>query len=213
MMDTPRCRLFVILARDAPQAIILRRGPSKWYHFIGWQTDSDVFEPGAWIHGRIYEERCDLSPDGQLFVYFCRGGAFRPGYTDSWTAVSRAPWLYALALWPWGSTWGGGGRFVDNRRLMLHCKVAVETHPDHPGHGLEVVPSIAEYGERHRSTGEIEGAEWSGRDHRGHLLYCQGGKLFRRGAEQDASDQELADFNDLRPSPRPAPDWARRPLG
>lgn len=119
-MITP-CRLFVLRARDAPVAVILRRGPSKWYHVIRWHMKEDRFEFGAWFHGRIYEERCDLSPDGQLLVYFCHGGAHRPGYTESWTAVSRAPWLYALGLWPWGSTWGGGGRFLDNRRLVPYC--------------------------------------------------------------------------------------------
>ncbi len=208
-MDKPACHLFVIPARDAPFAVILRRGPSKWCHIIRWQTERDTFEPGAWFRGRIYEERCDLSPDGNLFVYFCHGGAFREGYTDSWTAVSRAPWLYALALWPWGTTYGGGGGFLDNRRLILHVGMAVETHPDHPADGLEIVEGQREY---HVSSHEVEGAEWSGRDHLGYLVYCRGGKLFRRGKQQEGLDHEIADFNLLRPSPQPAPDWARQPL-
>lgn len=209
-MDKPPCRLFVIPARDAPFAVILRRGPSKWYHLIRWQTERDAFEEGAWFHGRIYEERCDLSPDGSLFVYFCHGGALRPGYTDAWTAVSRAPWLYALGLWPWGSTWGGGGRFLDNRRLKLHVNMRVATHPDHPATGLKILEGDAEY---HRSTGEVEGADWCGHDHQGHLVYCRGGKLFRHGKGRDGQDKELADFNSLRPNPRPAPDWAKHSIG
>ncbi len=206
-MDESFCRLFVIPARDAPVALILRRGPSKWYHLIRWRMDSDSFEPGGWLRGRIYEERCDLSPDGNLVVYFCHCGAYRPDYTDSWTAVSRAPWLHALGLWPWGSTWGGGGRFVDNRSLILHSNMTQETHPDHPGHGIE---SVAGSAERHRSTAEVDDADWSGRDHAGCLIFCRHGKLFRRSPDGD--DHEIADFNGLRPDPQPAPDWAKEPL-
>jgi len=200
------CRLFVITAQDSPNAIVLRRGPSRWYHVVRWRMDSDALEPGAWFHGRIYEDRCDISPDGNLLLCFCHGGAFRPGYTDSWTAVSRAPWLHALALWPWGTTYGGGGRFVDNRRLVLRAAMAVALHPDHPGWGLEVVQGNAL---RHRSSGEIEGADWAGRDHNDNVIFTCDGKLFRRRA---SCDQEIADFGSLRPSPVPAPAWAQQPL-
>jgi hypothetical protein len=212
MIKTPP-RLFVILSSNslyskASHAIILRRGPSKWYHLIRWHTKEDTFEEGAWFQGRIYEERCDLSPDGQLFVYMCHGGALRPGYTDSWTAVSRAPWLYALALWPWGTTYGGGGRFVDNRKLILHG-MSGKIHPNHPGKGLEIVKGESDY---HHSTNEIDGADWSGYDHRDYLVFCREGKLFRRGKGKNSKDQEIADFNNLSPDPQPAPEWARLSL-
>ncbi len=199
-------RLFVIVARDAPVALILRRGPSKWYHLIRWRMDKDAFEPGAWFRGRIYEEKCDLSPDGTLMVTFCHGGRYRPGYTDSWTAVSRAPWLHALALWPWGTTYGGGGRFIDNRTLILRTSVPVETHPDHPGNGLKIIQGIPEC---HQSNGLVEVADWSGRDQAGRLIFCRDGKLYRR---EQGGDREIADFRGLSPDPRPAPDWAREPL-
>jgi len=202
----PLCRLFIIVARDAPVALILRRGPSKWYHLLRWRMDNDAFEAGAWFDGRIYEERCDLSPDGNLVVCFCHGGAYRPGYTDSWTAVSRAPWLHALALWPWGTTYGGGGRFLANRRLILHANMPVEIHPEHPGYGLEIIRGSAEY---HRSSAEVDGADWSGRDHTGCLIFSRYGKLFRR---DQGGDHEIADFNGLYPAPRSAPDWAKEPL-
>lgn len=79
-----------IHARSAPRAVVLRRGPSGWAQVIAWDTERDTFDDGAWFKGRIYEERCDLSPNGKLLLYFCHGGRMRPGYTDSWTAVSRA---------------------------------------------------------------------------------------------------------------------------
>lgn len=210
VVQKPPCRLFVITARDVPMAIVLRRGPTRWYHVIRWRMDTDTFEPGVWFHGRLYEERCDLSPDGELMVAFCHRGASRPGYTDSWAVVSRAPWLYALALWPWTGTWGGGGRFLDNRTVMLHSGNVPKTHPDHPATGLNVLPSPTLYGDYHKSGAEVEGADWSGRDHNGRLVFCRHGKVFRRG--ENACDNEIADFNDLVPKPTPAPEWAREPL-
>ncbi len=38
----------------------------------------------------------------------------------SWTAVSRPPFFTALALWPKGNCWGGGGLFASNGRLLLN---------------------------------------------------------------------------------------------
>lgn len=205
------CRLFVIFARSAPLAVILRRGPTKWYQLIEWDTRRDVFMDGAWFKGRIYEERCDLSPDGQLFLYFCHGGRTRAGYTDSWTAVSRPPWLHALTLWPWGTTYGGGGRFVGNRRVVLRIAMPIATHPKHPAQGLEVstLTRSDEPLDTYRTTCE-PGTDWSGLDHSGRLIFSREGKLFRRS--RDGKDIELADFGERRPKPVPAPEWARMPL-
>src|SRR4051794_20213611 len=105
-MPTADARLQVLLARAAPVGLILRRGPSKWVQLVKWDTAADRFEPGQWFHGRLYERRGDLSPDGRLFVYFASKFtgltlADRE-YTYAWTAVSRPPYLTALALWPKG---------------------------------------------------------------------------------------------------------------
>jgi len=37
-----------------------------------------------------------------------------PEIPESWTAISKPPYFTALALWPHGSTWGGGGLFLDD---------------------------------------------------------------------------------------------------
>jgi hypothetical protein len=63
-------RLFVIFAERAHEAVIFRRGPSRWHHVIRWNTKDDTFFRGAWFKGRIYPEKCDLSPDGDLLLYF-----------------------------------------------------------------------------------------------------------------------------------------------
>ncbi len=144
----PSCRLFGILALDAPAAVILRRGPTNWVEMIRWDTAGDVFERGQWVRARVYERRCDLSPDGKLLVYFLSKQVPRPGqsgYTHGWTAISKPPYFTALALWPKGDCWDGGGRFEwesrrrgrHRRRLVLHLNHCGEapTHPDHPAPG------------------------------------------------------------------------------
>src|SRR4051812_37738942 len=62
-------RLFTLLAHDAPIGIILRRGPDDWVQMIKWHTDTDHFEAGQWIQGKIEEYFGDLSPDGRLLYY------------------------------------------------------------------------------------------------------------------------------------------------
>lgn len=202
-------RLFVIPARDAPVAVVFRRGPSDWYQVIRWRTDDDTFDDGAWFHGRLYESKCDLSPDGELLVVAAfQGSRLGTAYTDSWTAVSRAPWLHALALWPIGTTYGGGGRFTAKRALTLRVGAPqlLRTHADHPADGLEVTAGSPP---RHASTGEVPGADWAGRDLAGAVIFARAGRLYRRRGEVDVT---VCDLNDRRPAPAPPPDWAKEPL-
>lgn len=103
-------RLHVLLARDSPAAVVLRRGPSEAVASIGWDRTTDRFALGQWLRGRIYERRCDLSPDGEHLLYFARG---RSATMSSWTAVSRAPYLHAIALFHNHGGYRGGGLFLD----------------------------------------------------------------------------------------------------
>lgn len=110
-------RLNAILARDAPVGVVFRRGPSRHVQVIKWQTDTDCFEGGQWFKGRIYDYRADLSPDGRYLIYFA---AKHKPLLYSWTAVSRPPYLTALALWPKGDCWDGGGMFESPTQLWLN---------------------------------------------------------------------------------------------
>jgi hypothetical protein len=206
--DKPACRLFIIPARDRPVALILRRGPAAWYHLVMWDTTKDTFEHGAWFRGRIYEERCDLSPDGELFLYFAlQGRRWQTSYKGAWTAISRAPWLHALTLWPQGHTWGGGGRFISNRKAVLWTR-DLKTHPDHPLVGLDV-----SFGSPTSLDCELRPKEWSSQDHAGNAVYTREGRLFREVAHRHGPQVvEIADFNALQPDPAPTPGWAREPL-
>jgi hypothetical protein len=207
MSRRPAPRLFVITAASADAAVVLRRGPSSWFHVLQWDTARDTFESGAWFRGRIYPEKCDLSPDGRLLLYFVhQGNKLGTEYSDAWTAVSRSPWLTALGLWPQGTTYGGGGRFASDRHVILRAASSTP-HPDHPARGLRVDlgnPPL------HAPTQEVEGAEWSGRDHAGDIIFTKSGRVFRRTSR--GRDRELIDLNDLEPDPRPSPSVAGRPL-
>jgi hypothetical protein len=70
-----------------------------------WDRTRDTFELGQWLKGRIFgtwsDGRCHMRLKG------------------SWTAISCAPWLKAIALFPKGDTWGGGGLFTSNTTYWL----------------------------------------------------------------------------------------------
>ena len=110
-------RVHIILAREADTAVVIRRGPSKKVCILGWNRKTDDFQVGQWMNGRIYERRCDLSPDGKHFIYFVYTGKFTEG---SHTAISRAPFLKAIGLWGNGSAWNGGGVFINNRTYWMN---------------------------------------------------------------------------------------------
>lgn len=109
-------RLFGIVARDAPVAVIFRRGPAKHVRMARWDLQTDTLTHGQWLAGRVYPEVSGLSPDGRLLVYYARKGA------RTFTAVSQPPYFTALAFWENTSPWTAGGFFQDNRRLVLGVK-------------------------------------------------------------------------------------------
>jgi len=84
---------------------------------IAWDTKTHDFRMGQWFKGRIYEHRCDLSPSGEKLIYFA---AKHRAPLFTWTAVSRPPFLTALAMWPKGDAWGGGGLFKTERTISLN---------------------------------------------------------------------------------------------
>jgi hypothetical protein len=110
-------RTFGVVAREASRVVLLRRGPSKQVLCITWDTAKHEFRAGQWFKGRIYEHRCDLSPKGDKLIYLAADN--RPPLY-AWTAISRPPFLTALALWRNLGTWGGSGLFESDRRILLN---------------------------------------------------------------------------------------------
>jgi len=115
------CRVHIILARQALTAIAIRRGPSKRVCTVGWDRAKDTFNIGQWLKGRIYERRCDLSPDGKHFLYFAMNGKWKTRVKGSWSALSIAPYLKAIGLWANGSGWNGGGLFTGKQSFWLNA--------------------------------------------------------------------------------------------
>lgn len=110
----------MLLARDANVGVVIRRGPSKAVFTLLWDRKRDTFEPGQWLRGRIYERRSDLSPDGKHLLYFAMNGHWQSETMGSWTAISRAPYLKAIALYAKGDCWHGGGLFFSNTEFWLN---------------------------------------------------------------------------------------------
>ena len=132
--------MFVLLAKQASVGVILRRGPSRWWHVTLWDTAQDSFESGQWFRGRIYPEKCDVSPDGKLLIYLAWKSQFTDRtavYNPPWIAVSRPPYLTALALWRASGAEGGRGIFLDSRSVLIEANG--REHPGHPFGPLHVV--------------------------------------------------------------------------
>lgn len=126
-------RLFGLLAREAHIGVIFRRGPSLQEQLILWDTRNDVFTPGQWFKGRIYE--ANLSPNGELLVYVARKMNHRTLHNDDigpvWRAISKPPYFTALALWPKLDMYvDGGGWFIDNHTVAVVGRD--RTHPNYP---------------------------------------------------------------------------------
>ncbi|MDQ3367972.1 MAG: hypothetical protein M3680_21310 [Myxococcota bacterium] len=101
-------QLYAIRATAAPVAVVFaHRG--RWFLVARWDLTSNTVEPGAWFRGRIFQRRADISPDGKLLYYFAMKGG------HPFHAVSRVPWLTALALWHGDTTYGNGSHFAPAR--------------------------------------------------------------------------------------------------
>src|SRR5262245_25413411 len=110
-------RLYFIVAREAARAVVFRRGPTRQGELLTWNLGTDRLAAGQGLEGRLYERRAALSPSGDLLIYFA--AKYGTGM-QTWTAVSRPPYLTALALWPKGDGWGGGGLFDAEHRIRLN---------------------------------------------------------------------------------------------
>jgi hypothetical protein len=110
-------RIFCITAPEARVAAVIARGPSEWCSIGRWDYATMTYEPGAWLHGVIYPQRCDLSPDGRIFCYFTLKKYADWPASNAYLAMSRLPWLTALAAWGVGNTWTRGAHFVPDRSV------------------------------------------------------------------------------------------------
>ncbi|PZV06443.1 MAG: hypothetical protein DCF32_09775 [Leptolyngbya sp.] len=122
-------RIHVLLASQAPVGLVIRRGPSKRVATLLWDRDRDTFHLGQWLKGRIYERRSDISPDGKHVLYFAMNGKWQSESRGAWTAIARVPYLKAIAFFPKGDCWHGGGLWTGKTKYWLNgCYFHAESH-------------------------------------------------------------------------------------
>lgn len=114
----PVVRLHLFFATENDSAVILRQGPTEVFRLILWHRETDTFQDGQWLKQKVYVDRCDLSPDGRNFLYFTLNGDWSGEAEGAYTVLSRPPFFTALALFPEGSTWGGGGTFLSSSEYV-----------------------------------------------------------------------------------------------
>jgi hypothetical protein len=103
-MKPAYARLHVLLAREARVGLVIRHGTAKSVCTLLWDRKKDKIKLGQWMRGRIVIDTCDLSPDGEHFLY--TAGRYVQWRSQAWTVVSRTPYLKAVAYYPW--RWAGG---------------------------------------------------------------------------------------------------------
>lgn len=145
---SPR-RIWIFFASEAAVGVILKRGPTDWVQLVKWDVVTDQFEAGQWLNARVDEQSFDLSPDGNLIVYWARANSARE--LQTWTAVSKPPYFTALALWPWYGTYFGGGFFESSTQLWLSGGKDVKLAPQFEPCPLEVRTAWEELSQRRRS--------------------------------------------------------------
>lgn len=104
-------RLYCIPASEAPIVAVFRRGPSLWSHVGSWDLRSGAYESGAWLRGRIFPRRSDLSPDGRYLSYFAHKPTADWEHGEAYVAISKLPWLTALHAFATCGTWTRGYYF------------------------------------------------------------------------------------------------------
>ena len=104
-------RIYCLPATKAPVVAVFRRGPTTWSHVGRWDLVKHRYEPGAWLGGRIFPRRSDLSPDGRYLCYFAHQTSATWEHGDAYVAVSKLPWLTALHAFGTCGTWTRGYYF------------------------------------------------------------------------------------------------------
>ena len=105
-------RIYCIPATEAPVVAVFRRGPTNWAHVGRWDLSTPRYEPGAWLDGRIFPRRCDLSPNGQFLCYVAHKPTASWELGDAYISVSKLPWLTALHAFGTCGTWTRGYCFT-----------------------------------------------------------------------------------------------------
>ena len=142
-------RIYCLPATKAPIVAVFRRGPTKWSHVGRWDLGERRYEPGAWLAGRIFPRRSDLSPDGRFLCYFAHKPSAIWEHGDAYVALSKLPWLTALHAFATCGTWTRGYYFTED----TDSENGEDTKLPIP-YGLRSIPVIQFANERRRGWEE-----------------------------------------------------------
>jgi hypothetical protein len=114
-----------------------------------WDLAQQRYEPGAWLRGRSFPRRSDLSPDGRLLCYFAHKAGATWEHGEAYVAISKLPWLAALQAFGTCGTWtrgyyfneDGGGDDVEPVKLPVP-------------YGVRSIPAVQFANERRRGWAE-----------------------------------------------------------
>lgn len=198
----PRRELHLFFASENSSAVILFRTRNSLYRLIGWDTETDKFDPGQWIKSRIFEDECALSPDGKHFLY----SGMQKNSSDVFAAISTPPYFTAVAFFSESVKHDLCGFFVDNATVAfrntnfgsdgetLACGLNIDHSRDYWRHLR--TPSEWEK----TQNDEIERIKLMSDRRIGQpadmidRYRCDGAKLYRKMA---SGDQLLKDFSDM----------------
>ena len=142
-------RIYCIPAAEAPVLAVFRRGPTNWSQVGRWDLASGRYEPGAWLRGRIFPRRSDLSPDGRLLCYFAHVPSATWDHGDTYVALSKLPWLTTLHAFGTCGTWTRGYYFSEDGG----CDRPEDAKLPIP-YGLRSIPALQFANERRRGWEE-----------------------------------------------------------
>ena len=128
---------------------VFRRGPTNWSHVGRWDLEKKRYEPGAWLAGRIFPRRSDLSPDGRFLCYFAHKPSATWEHGEAYVALSKLPWLTALHAFRTCGTWTRGYYFSEDE----DCKNLEDTKLEIP-FGLRSISVVQFANERRRGWKE-----------------------------------------------------------
>ena len=148
-MTDPSPRIYCIPATRAPVVAVFRRGPTAWSHVGRWDLEKRRYEPGAWLRGRLFPRRSDLSPDGRWLCYFAHKPTATWKLGEAYVAVSRLPWLTALHAFSTCGTWTRGFHFTEDGTSgdLVHAKLPIP-------YGLRSIPMVQFANERRQGWEE-----------------------------------------------------------
>ncbi len=204
-------RLIGYFAKSAPVCIILRRGPSRYILMIKWHTDTDVFEVGQWILGRV--EELTMTKTGSHAAFNVYGGKFKqlnqaPNH-GQYSVVCRPPFFTALLVKGVINGSVGFTFTADDRLFDLNLKVpgneTIERAQDWcPFHKALKIETLLRPQDDLRKIDATQGPA-KGTDQSGREILFDSGKIF---AIENGEPRLLFDTNPLKFTQVEPPAWA-----